>query len=85
MIKYITYVYDIVCMYVCVHRYCTFIYRVLYFSSFILVSTPWIAPLLEPLLRMSGAFGSLPRVTEAAIKMVEMRRKEGDGTSVSSV
>jgi cytochrome P450 family 3 subfamily A len=49
--------------------------------QFLLLSTPWIAPLLEPLLRMSGAFGSLPRVTEAAIKMVEMRRKEGDATS----
>ena len=49
------------------------------------VSTPWIAPLLGPLLRLSGAFKTMPRVTEAAIKMVEMRRKEGDATSVSSV
>ena len=73
-----------VCMYVCIDIVLSYtVYCI--FSLFILVSTPWIAPLLEPLLRMSGAFGSLPRVTEAAIKMVEMRRKEGDATSVSSV
>ena len=67
-------------MYVCIYG-CVLLILLCIHS----VSTPWIAPLLGPLLRMSGAFGTLPRVTETAIKMVEMRRKEGDVTSVSSV
>ena len=48
------------------------------------VSAPRLTPILRPFLRLSGALSTLPRLTEGAIKMVELRKKEGNTVSVSS-
>ena len=48
------------------------------------VSAPKLIPLLGPFLRLSGALSTLPRLTEAAMRMVELRKKDGNTVSVSN-
>ena len=52
------------------------------FLLLIIVSFPKITPYLSPLMRLGGFMSTLPRLTDAAIKIVEMRRKEGNNVAV---
>ena len=38
---------------------------------------------MRPFLRLVGLMNTLPRLTQASIKMVEMRREEGSTAAVS--
>jgi cytochrome P450 len=45
--------------------------------QFILISAPKLSPVITPVMRWCGFLESLPRLTDAARKIVEMRSKEG--------
>ena len=47
-----------------------------------LVSCPSIVPLLSPLMKYTGFLTSLPRLSEAALQIIEMRKKEEGSASV---
>jgi cytochrome P450 len=47
----------------------------------LIISTPQFSTLLTFLMNMSGGMSTLPRLTEAAMKMVEMKEKEDSATS----
>ena len=53
-----------------------------FFYSPLTVAFPKSETILSPLI--SRIFGTLPRLTDAALKIVEMRRKEGNDVAVSN-
>ena len=60
---------------------CVFVSLFIYFVGFI-VSVPKISPYLSPLMRFGGFMSTLPGLTDAAIKIVELRRKEESNVAV---
>ena len=52
-----------------------------FFCSLPIVAFPKSEIILSPLI--SRIFGTLPRLTDAALKIIEMRRKEGNDVVVS--
>ena len=59
------------------------LWLILLSSLLFLVSCPSIVPLLAPLMKYTGFMTSLPRLTEAALQIIEMRKKEEGSSSVS--
>ena len=58
--------------------FCVYCHHLLF-----LVSCPSIVPLLAPLMKYTGFMSSLPRLTEAALQIIKMRKKEEGSSSVS--
>ena len=52
-------------------------------ASCFVVSAPKLSPVITPVMRWCGFLESLPRLTDAARKIVEMRSKEGKDFAVS--